>query len=191
MRGHEAIMLKTAPIFLSILIFLCAVAPAWAQPADADMESYKIVKLQSLNKVTARTSEFEIEVGKTVKLGPLYIRPQVCKKPPATDRQDAITFLQVWEDPPTEDPKWIFSGWMFASSPGLSSMDHPVYDIWIVDCSQTQQMAEPEASDEEMKPTVSDDADKDEPVVRLNEPRVDDNKFRDYESKSEPIVRID
>ena len=128
-------MLKTAPIFLSILIFLCAVASAWAQTTDADMESYKIAKLQSLNKATARTSEFEVEVGKTVKLGPLYIRPQVCKKPPATDRQDAITFLQVWEDPAQEEPKWIFSGWMFASSPGLSSMDHPVYDIWVIRCA--------------------------------------------------------
>ena len=64
--------------------------------ANPNMRSYKIVKLQSLNKATARTSEFEVQIGKTVKLGPLYIRPQTCQKPPTTERQDAITFLQVW-----------------------------------------------------------------------------------------------
>lgn len=180
----------------SRLLYLLGICLVWIigaggnASAQPNMQSYKIVKLQSLNKATARTSEFEVQVGKTVKLGPLYLRAQTCQKPPATERQDAITFLQVWEDPKEEDPKWIFSGWMFASSPGLSSMDHPVYDIWVVECSETEQMVAPEASDEDMKPQESNDAEDDAPIVRLNEPR-GDNRFRDYEEDSAPIVRID
>ena len=156
----------------------------------APSEKYKIVQLQSLNKATARTGTFEVEIGKTVKLGPIYIRPQTCQKPPPTARPDAKAFLQIWETPPEEEAKWIFSGWMFASSPGLSSMDHPVYDIWVVNCSRTEQMAAPEASDEQMKPQEGVFVKEDEPIVKLSGPS-ETERFRDYQDNSAPIVRIE
>lgn len=99
------------------------------------MDDYGAVKLQSLDKVSARTLTFEAKVGETVKYGPLYIKIQACRKAPPLEQPESAAFLQIWEIPPeTGEAEWIFSGWMFASSPALSAMDHPVYDVWVIDC---------------------------------------------------------
>ena len=105
------------------------------------MDSYPVVKLQSLDKITARTMTFEANVGNTVKFGSLYIKIQACKKAPPVEQPEAAAFLQIWEVKPSpgaarakEDSQWVFSGWMFSSSPALSHMDHPIYDVWITDC---------------------------------------------------------
>lgn len=116
-------------------------------------EDYPVVKLQTLDKITARTGSFEAKVGSTVKFGPLYIKVQACRKSSPIDLPESAAFLQVWEIVRDTDtiaanalaagaqagkPQWVFSGWMFASSPALSAMDHPVYDVWVIDCLQDQ-----------------------------------------------------
>lgn len=105
-------------------------------PAQAlDYEDYPIVKLRTLDKVTARTMTFEAKVGATMKFGEIYIKVQTCRKPPPVQKSEASAFLQIWETDTVKDQsRWIFSGWMFASSPTLSAMDHPVYDVWVIDC---------------------------------------------------------
>ncbi len=118
-----------------------------------EMESYPVVKLQSLDKITARTMIFEANVGSTVKFGSLYIKVQACSKAAPVEQPESAAFLQIWElkakekerdgeaanaEPPKEDAQWIFSGWMFASSPALSHMDHPVYDVWVLDCKNSK-----------------------------------------------------
>lgn len=105
-----------------------------AAEIEESMESYPAVRLRALDKITARTVSFEVEVGKTVKFGDIYIRPQTCKEPPPIEEPESSAFLQIWEQPEEASAKWIFSGWMFASSPALSAMDHPVYDVWVLDC---------------------------------------------------------
>ena len=112
---------------------------------------YPIVQLRSLDKITARTQVFEAQVGKTIKFGSVYIKVQACRKAPELEQPESAAFLQIWETaPPKEDeeakPEWIFSGWMFASSPGLSAMDHPIYDVWVLDCLAN---AEEQAASEE------------------------------------------
>ncbi|HEY8190346.1 MAG TPA: DUF2155 domain-containing protein [Micavibrio sp.] len=103
--------------------------------ARAEMTPYPIAKLQSLDKMTGRTMTFNAKVGSTVKFGPVYIRVQTCRKAPPIEKPEAAAFLQIWEVTPKEQkPAWIFSGWMYASSPALSPMDHPVYDVWVLDC---------------------------------------------------------
>ncbi|MCB9963591.1 MAG: DUF2155 domain-containing protein [Rhodospirillales bacterium] len=121
--------------------------------------NHETVRLQSLNKSTARISTFETKIGETVKLGPLYIRPQACRTAPVTENPESAAFLQIWAAKPVPDSapaknnteaatesEWIFSGWMFASSPGLSSMDHPVYDLWVLDCGGKSEDPAQEAS---------------------------------------------
>lgn len=153
------------------------------------MQDYQIVQLQSLNKTTARTSTFEVKVGDTVKLGTLYIRPQACREPPPTEKPESASFLQIWELSPENKSQWVFSGWMFASSPGLSSMDHAVFDLWVRDCRTTEQMQEAHASDEQMKPkTQAEQAD--EPVVRLSDPN-QDKRFEAYEQNTGPTIRLE
>jgi hypothetical protein len=102
------------------------------------MQDFPVVKLQSLDKITARTMTFEARVGSTLKYGPLYIKIQSCRKAPPIEQPEAAAFLQIWEVTPEEEAKWIFSGWMYASSPALSPMDHPVYDVWVLDCLEKQ-----------------------------------------------------
>ena len=99
-----------------------------------EMTDYPIVKLQSLDKATANTQTFEARVGTTIKYGPLYIRTQACRKAPPIEQPESAAFLQIWEVTPKDEAKWVFSGWMFASSPAISSMDHPIYDVWVLDC---------------------------------------------------------
>jgi hypothetical protein len=77
---------------------------------------------------------FEVKVGNTVKFGPIYIKVQACRKAPPIDAPESAAFLQIWEVTPKGESKWIYSGWMFASSPALSAMDHPIYDVWVLDC---------------------------------------------------------
>ncbi len=116
------------------VIFLTFVSDLHAR----EMMDYPIVKLRSLDKVTARTITFEASVGSTLKFGSLYIKAQACRKAPPIEQPEAAAFLQVWEITPEDKSEWVYSGWMFASSPGLAHMDHPVYDVWVLDCLEDQ-----------------------------------------------------
>ncbi|PZQ46747.1 MAG: hypothetical protein DI551_04590 [Micavibrio aeruginosavorus] len=104
------------------------------------MEDYPSVKLQGLDKSVGRTVTFEAKVGSTIQYGSLFIKIQACRKAPPIEKPESAAFLQIWEVPPGgEKSEWSFSGWMFASSPALSAMDHPVYDVWVLDCLGKQQ----------------------------------------------------
>lgn len=117
-------------IWIGVAIF------SFIAPANAmSYEDYPVVKLRSLDKITARTMTFEAKVGSTVRFGEIFIKVQSCRKPPPIEKSEAAAFLQIWQNNAAkETSKWIFSGWMFASSPALSAMDHPVYDVWVLDC---------------------------------------------------------
>ena len=94
----------------------------------------QIVVLGGLDKVTAHVSTFEVPVGKTVTFGALQITARACDKHPPEETPESAAFLVVVEARPGESPLMLFSGWMFASSPALSAMDNPIYDLWVLDC---------------------------------------------------------
>lgn len=124
--------------------FLLTAALLSAGTAHArEMENFPVVKLQSLDKITARTITFEARVGSTVKFGPLYIKVQSCQKAPPVEQPESAAFLQIWQVNPDDKAEWVFSGWMFASSPALSYMDHPIYDVWVLDCLEHKTGEEP------------------------------------------------
>lgn len=114
----------------------CLPAPAAKAAAEKlDYEEYPTIRLRSLDKITARTSTFDAQVGTVIKFGDIYIKILACRKPPAVEKTESAAFLQIWEVDKVKDAsRWIFSGWMFSSSPALSGMDHPVYDVWVIDC---------------------------------------------------------
>lgn len=121
---------------------------AGTAPAFAAMEDYPEVELRLLDKSTARTSTQTVPVGSTIEYGSLYIKIQACRKADPIEKPESAAFLQIWELPPEEqESRWVFSGWMFASSPALSAMDHPVYDVWVLNCSGRED--EPEAIEEQ------------------------------------------
>jgi hypothetical protein len=112
-------------------LFILAGLPCAAR---ASMDSYPTARLRMLDKVTARTSTFDVRIDTTVRFGPLYIRPRACRKASPLEAPESAAFLQIWAVTPKQDAHWIFSGWMFSSSPALSSMDSPIYDVWVLDC---------------------------------------------------------
>lgn len=114
------------------------------QVVSAQMIDYPAVKLRTLDKSTARTTTLETKVGETIQYGSLFIKVQSCRKSNPLEKPESAAFIQIWEIPINSDKsEWIFSGWMFASSPALSAMDHAVYDIWVLDCAGKEQEVAP------------------------------------------------
>jgi hypothetical protein len=110
-----------------------------ALPAAAD--PYDTVILETLDKISARVSRVEVPVGTTITFGSLKITPRHCDKRPPEETPESSVFIEIVEEFPDEQPKLEFSGWMFASSPALSALDHPVYDVWVVDCKNSSTSA--------------------------------------------------
>lgn len=100
----------------------------------ARAESYDIAILQGLDKVTARVSRIEAPVGDTVRFGTLEIIARTCDKRPPEEPPESSAFLDIWEVRAGAPAESVFRGWMFASSPALSPLEHPVYDVWVLDC---------------------------------------------------------
>ena len=88
----------------------------------------------ALDKVTARISRLEIKLGETVKFGALKVTPRLCYARPPDQPPKTTTFVEVMETQLDGSEKKIFSGWMFAESPGLDAVEHPVYDVWLTEC---------------------------------------------------------
>ena len=93
------------------------------------------VNLKALDKITAKTSSIKIAIGEKKYFGKLEIKPLKCQISDSQDFQDTIAYLQV-KDLSLKDNNqvFVFNGWTFSSSPTLRSIDHPVYDLWLVDC---------------------------------------------------------
>jgi hypothetical protein len=87
-----------------------------------------------LDKITGRTIAFEAAAGETVQFGTLQITERACFTRPATETPQTETFVEVDEVGEAKEYKRIFSGWMFAASPGLHGIEHPIYDIWLTGC---------------------------------------------------------
>jgi hypothetical protein len=90
--------------------------------------------LQGLDKVTARVSTFAATIGLPVRFGTLEVVVDTCVKRPPEEPPETAAFLDIYEIKPDQPRQKIFSGWMFALSPGLNPLEHPVYDVWLKDC---------------------------------------------------------
>ena len=95
---------------------------------------YDVAVLQGLDKVTARVSTIDAPVGRAIKFGALEIIARNCDKRPPEETPESAAFLDIWEVRPGEPATGIFRGWMFGSSPALNPLEHPVYDVWVLDC---------------------------------------------------------
>jgi hypothetical protein len=88
-----------------------------------------------LDKITGRTIKFDAAIGETVQFGALQVTPRACYTRPPTEATNTDAFVEVDEVTLKGEIKRIFTGWMFASSPGLHAVEHPIYDVWLTDCS--------------------------------------------------------
>lgn len=110
------------------LLGLIAASPASAQLAQ------RAAQMQGLDKVTARVSTFPLEIDKPARFGTLEITLKACHKRPPEEPPESAAFLEIREIRLGEQPRPLFSGWMFASSPALNPLQHPVYDVWVLEC---------------------------------------------------------
>jgi hypothetical protein len=122
------------PIRLSALALGVLVATAPQMLAFGDTIAEPVALLQGLDKITARVSKFEAPVGAPVRFGTLSIRVRDCEKNPPEETPESAAFVEIDEMRPNEDKTRLFSGWMFASTPALSALEHPVYDVNLLEC---------------------------------------------------------
>lgn len=124
--------------------------------AAADKIKHSIAVFSGLDKITGRIISFEVATNETVQFGSLQITERVCYTRPPTEAPQTDTFVEVDEIDADNNTKRIFMGWMFAASPGLHALDHPVYDIWLTGCKgDTQVIASPPSSAEAETPPAA------------------------------------
>jgi hypothetical protein len=105
-----------------------------AGSACADTIRNPTATFAGLDKITGRIISFDVTVDETVQFGTLQITPRICLTRPQTEAPLTEGFVEVDEIDASKQAKRAFSGWMFAASPGLHGVEHPVYDVWLKDC---------------------------------------------------------
>ena len=120
------------------------------QPGDeviAEPPSQKIANkgalFSGLDKITGRIINFDAAIGETVQFGALQVTPRICYTRPPTETSNTDAFIEVDEVTLQGEVKRIFTGWVFASSPGLHAVEHPIYDVWLTDCKNPVVAAAP------------------------------------------------
>jgi hypothetical protein len=113
---------------------LALAALVLSAPGAAGMSAEPTAIMQGLDKITARVSRFKVPVGQTVSFGTLSIMVRDCEKSAPEEPPENAAFVQIYETQPGEEQRRLFSGWMFSSSPALSALEHPVYDVNLIDC---------------------------------------------------------
>ncbi len=138
--------------FLAVGVLISSSVSGLAEPVG------ETAIFTGLDKITARITRLEVPIGERVQFGTLEILADSCNKRPPTETPETTAFVEVFDIGKTladqlserdalesdvpRPPERLFSGWMFASSPGLNAVEHPVYDVWLIDCK----MSAPETS---------------------------------------------
>ncbi|MEH6524980.1 MAG: DUF2155 domain-containing protein [Sneathiella sp.] len=136
-------MSKTSVVkTLSVLVLFLAASFVTATAQGEGSIEGDIVVLRALDKITARTLDLYVPIDEMVAFGSLSIHPRKCLKRPPEDPPETSTFLVITEINEGVEPVRLFSGWMFASSPAINALEHPVYDVWVIDC----RISDPDAS---------------------------------------------
>lgn len=120
----------------TLVFFAAAAGPAAAQRAV----------VRGLDKVTGHAADYTLTLGRAARIGTLEVVARACSKTAPEETPEVRIYLQVYDSAPAPEGaeaategeaaerRQIFSGWMFASSPGLNALEHPTYDIWAIDC---------------------------------------------------------
>jgi hypothetical protein len=152
--------------------------PASLQPGDEVVQEPPAAKIinkkasfSGLDKITGRIINFDEDIGETVQFGALRVKTDACYTRPATEAANTDAFVEVDEITLQGEVKRIFSGWMFAASPGLHGVEHPIYDIWLTDCKGPEQTVVTAAPDPKPAPPPPPAAQKRPPAPKQAVPR--------------------
>jgi hypothetical protein len=134
-------------------------ADALSQPGDevvTEPPALKIVNsaalFSGLDKITGRIINFDVAIGETVQFGALQLTPRACYTRPSTEAANTDAFIEVDEVTLQGEVRRIFTGWVFAASPGLHAIENPIYDIWLTDCKSPVETAERQPDPAPMAP---------------------------------------
>ena len=140
-----AVRAVTPRLVLMVLTMAAASGlPAWA--AQSVKIKNETAVFAALDKVTGRISHLEIPIDQTVEFGALKVTPRICTTRPPTEVPDTASFVEVDEIKLTGEEQRIFTGWMFAESPGLNAVEHAVYDVWLKSCKQSSDVPAPKTN---------------------------------------------
>jgi hypothetical protein len=154
-RFARAVLLMSAGMFaagaLATVAAQTASVPVAAPPPAADASAAApdasaapppltdapgtTLMLRGLDKITGKPTDITAPIGKPVHFATLTITARYCYSTPASETPETSAFIQIDDHRPDQGVKRIFSGWMYASSPGLNGMQHPLYDVWVINCS--------------------------------------------------------
>ncbi|MBR0555965.1 DUF2155 domain-containing protein [Ciceribacter sp. L1K23] len=112
--------------------------------AHAERISNPVAVFAGIDKITGRITTFDVYVNETVQFGALQVTPKVCYSRDEEEAQKTDAFIEVDEITLDRKIRRIFSGWMFADSPALNAVEHPIYDVWLTDCKATSDVPAPE-----------------------------------------------
>ncbi|KQV31787.1 glycosyl hydrolase family 5 [Rhizobium sp. Root1203] len=123
------------------LAFCSSLLPHAASAARIDNA---VAVFSGLDKITGRITTFDVYVNETVQFGALQVTPKACHSRDQAEAQKIDGFVEVDEITLDRKIRRIFTGWMFADSPGLNAVEHPIYDVWLKDCKQTSDVPAPD-----------------------------------------------
>ncbi len=131
--------------FLSAMLATVAVGLALVPgTAEAARIENPVAVFSGIDKITGRITSFDVYIGETVQFGALQVTPKVCYSRDDTEAQKITSFVEVDEITLDRKIRRIFTGWMFADSPGLNAVEHPVYDVWLTECKAKSDVPPPE-----------------------------------------------
>lgn len=113
------------------------------QGAYAERIENRVAVFSGLDKITGRITSFDVYIDETVKFGQLEITPKVCYSRPVSEQPQTTSFVEVDEITLDRRIRRIFTGWMFAESPGLNALEHAVNDVWLTNCKMESDVPPP------------------------------------------------
>ena len=136
-----------AVLAMSAGIAIAQETPAAPQEnAAAERVKNPVAEFAGLDKITGRIITFDVYINETVQFGALQVTPRICYSRPEAEAPKTDSFVEVDEITLDRKIRRIFTGWMFAESPGLNAVEHAVYDVWLKGCKQKSDVPAPDAA---------------------------------------------
>jgi hypothetical protein len=134
------------PRKLTMALASAAIVAMSAGMVSAARISNPVAVFAGIDKITGRITTFDVYIDETVQYGALQVTPRVCYSRDETEAQRVDGFVEVDEITLNRKIRRIFTGWMFADSPGLNAVEHAIYDVWLTGCKQESDVPPPEAA---------------------------------------------
>ncbi len=135
--------MRLTPALAALVALIPVMLPRASVAAETAAEPVAV--MQGLDKITARVSRFDAPVGQVATFGALSIVVRDCEKSAPEEQPENAAFVEITENRTGEEKLPLFSGWMFSSSPALSALEHPVYDVNLLECKGAPRLPRPAA----------------------------------------------